>query len=197
VIRFFLPIPFRRTIPGGAPSGRRRKEPDPMPLVPFDQLPGESRLWIFAADRLLDGSEKDMTARAVEESLAAWSAHGSPVTWGYLLVHDQFLMIGVDEGRTRLTGCSIDHAVHRIQELEARMGISWLDNERVFYRDPVAGPVRWTTRAGFRELVGKGMVDADTLVFNNVLARVSDFRSGCWEVPARDSWHARAFGVRS
>jgi hypothetical protein len=30
-------------------------------------------------------------------------------------------------------------------------------------------------------------------VFNNTLSRVAELEGGQWEVPARDSWHARAF----
>ncbi len=164
-----------------------------MSLIAFDQLPDQSRLWVFAADRPLEAAERDRLTAAVEEGLAAWNAHGSPVQWGYRLVHDQFLAIGVDESHTALSGCSIDSAVRRIRELEAELGLSFLDNARVFYRDGDA--VRRVSRAEFRDLAEAGTVTADTVVFNNILATVGEFRRGLWEVPARDSWHADAFPV--
>lgn len=162
-----------------------------MSLVAFDQLPDHARLWIFAADRPLADGERDRLVDSVESGLAAWSAHGSPVSWGHTLVHDQFLLIAVDETHTALSGCSIDSAMHRVAELEKQLGISFLDHGRVFYRKQDAVAV--ADRSGFRALAETGEVDASTVVFNNVLQTLGEWRAGGWEVPARDSWHARAF----
>ena len=164
-----------------------------MSRIAFDQLPDSSRLWIFAADRVLAPAEQARLNETVEAGLAAWSAHGSPVRWGYRLMHDQFLAIGVDETHTALSGCSIDNAVRRIRALEDELGLSFLDNARVFYRE--GEDVRQADRPGFRALAEAGKVTADTVVFNTVIATVGEFRAGRWEVPARDSWHAQAFPV--
>jgi hypothetical protein len=164
-----------------------------MPLVFFDHLPDHARLWVFAADRPLSAEEKRLVAGSVETGLAAWSAHGSPVQWGYQLVHDQFLMIGVDETVTELSGCSIDSAVHQLKALEDRLGLSLLDNSPVFYRE--GGRVRRVSRPEFRDLARSGAVTEDTVVFNNVLATVGELRRGGWEIPLRRSWHAEAFPV--
>lgn len=164
-----------------------------MSQVVFDQLPDHARLWVFAADRVLTSPERDRVTEAVESGLAAWNAHGSPVRWGHQLVHDQFLVIGVDETHTALSGCSIDSAVRRIRELERDLGLAFLDHARIFYRD--GGRVRRATRPEFRELAREGKVAGDTVVFNNVLPTVGEFRRGLWEVPLRRSWHAGAFPV--
>ena len=39
----------------------------------------------------------------------------------------------------------------------------------------------------------RARVGPDTTVFNNTLTSLGDVRAGRWEVPASDSWHARAF----
>ncbi len=166
-----------------------------MPMTSFDQLPDTARLWVFAADRPLSEAERRQLAESVETGLAAWAAHGSPVTWGHTLVHEQFLMVGVDESQTALTGCSIDSAVSRIRELERRLEVSFLDNSRVFYRDGAA--VRVVNRLEFRELAKAGTVTGDTVVFNNVLETVRDVRAGNWEVPAVRSWHGDAFPLQT
>ncbi len=164
-----------------------------MSLVAFDALPDHARLWIFAADRPLTPDEQAAVAASVEEGLAGWNAHGSPVSWGHRMVHDQFLMVGVDETHTALSGCSIDSAFRKIKELERALGLSFLDHGRVFYRDGDA--VRRVTRAEFKDLAQAGAVHAETVVFNNVLATVGELRRGLWEVPVRLSWHAEAFPV--
>jgi hypothetical protein len=116
------------------------------------------------------------------------------VSWGRDLRHGRFLLVGVDESRTALSGCSIDSAIHAIQALESRLGQSLLDHSRVFYRD--GEEIRAVSRSDFRALAERGEVSGETVVFNNVLPTVGALREGRWEVPASNSWHARAFPLQ-
>lgn len=164
-------------------------------MISFQELPDSARLWIFPADRPLSPEEADRVTRRVENGLRDWAAHGSPVFWAQRLERDQFLMIGVDETRTGLTGCSIDQAVREIKSLETEMKLSFLDNARVFYRE--GDTVRKATRGEFRRLAEEGEVTSETPVFNNIITTVGELRGKLWEVPLQASWHARAFPVRS
>jgi hypothetical protein len=162
-----------------------------MSRIPFSQLPDTARLWIFPADRPLAPEEARLLAAAIEEGLAAWAAHGSPVTWGYELADDQFLLLGVDESTTALSGCSIDGAIRQMRDLEARIGVSFLDSGRIFFREE--GAVRVLPRTAFRERVRSGAITGETPVLDPVLGRVSEWRQGRFELPFAESWHARAF----
>lgn len=164
-----------------------------MSLIPFQQLPDHSRLWIFPADRVLTEAEKERLIQVVTEGLSEWVAHGSPVRWGHQVLYDQFLMIGMDETHTALTGCSIDSGIAQIRLLEKELETSFLDNARVFFRDGEV--VRCEDRPGFRRLVEEGQVDGDTIVFNNVVPTLAELRRGEWEIPVRESWHAKVFPV--
>jgi hypothetical protein len=164
-----------------------------MSLIPFEQLPDHSKLWIFPADRVLTQAERERLIQVVTDGLSEWVAHGSPVRWGHQVLHDQFLMIGVDETHTALTGCSIDSGVSQIRQLEKELAMSFLDNARIFFRDGEA--IRCETRPGFQKLAEEGRVDGDTLVFNNVVTSLGELRRGEWEIPVRDSWHAKAFPI--
>lgn len=165
-----------------------------MSRIPFDDLPDGARLWIFAADRPLEPAERTLAGESVERGLAAWNAHGSPVLWGYTIRHDRFLLVAADESHTALSGCSIDQAVHQIQALEARIGVSFLDRSLIVFREGDA--IRTEPRPAFRERVQAGTVTGDTVVFDNTVATVGDLRRGRWELPLSRSWHARAFPVR-
>ena len=166
-----------------------------MSLVAFSELPSHARLWIFPADRPLTEEEQQRVTGTVEEGLSAWTAHGSPVRWGHQIVYGQFLMIGVDESRTELTGCSIDNAVGRIRELEEHLGLSLLDNNRVFYREEES--IRCRERSDFKSRAAAGEITPDTVVFDNVIQSLGDWQEGRWEIPFSRSWHARAFPLRA
>ena len=165
-----------------------------MTRIPFEELPDSSRLWIFPSDRRLSPDEQATLVSSVEAGLAAWSAHGSPVTWGYRIEQGQCLLIGVDETRTALTGCSIDSAIARIRDLETQFGTSLLDNGRIFFREGDA--IRAVSRPEFKKRVGAGAVTADSLVYDNTISTVGAFRRGTWEIPFQRSWHREAFPIQ-
>lgn len=164
-----------------------------MPIVSFDQLPDHSRLWIFAADRQLAAAESSRLLEQVDAFLAQWKAHGHPLTVARDWRYDRFLLVGVDEVSAGASGCSIDAMVRTLGELERDLSVQLLDNGPVVYRDD-AGIAR-LPRPAFAELARAGGVSADTIVFNNAVTRVGELREGRWEAPARDCWHARAFGL--
>lgn len=164
-----------------------------MPLVTFDQLPDNARLWIYAADRRLDPAEGAELLGALDGFLAEWKAHGEPLTVGRDWRYDQFLFVAVDESAAGASGCSIDALVHTLGQLEQRLGITLLDHGPVLFR--YGNRIERLPRPEFAELARRGGISADTVVFNNTLTRVGDVGAGRWETPARDSWHARAFGL--
>ncbi len=162
-----------------------------MPRIAFDTLPDTARLWIFAADRRLSDHERELLLDATDGFLSEWAAHGVPLHAGRELRLDRFLIIGVDEQAAGVSGCSIDALVRGLKGLEEELSVKLIDNAPVLYRD--GDSIRRVSRARFQELVAEGSVALETPVFNNTLARVGDLRAGRWEVPASESWHARAF----
>ena len=164
-----------------------------MSSVPFDRLPAAARLWVFAAERPLDADERARLFRVVDEFLSNWKAHGAALTSARELRYDRFLLVGVDEAAAGASGCSIDAMVHHLEALERALGVALLDHGPVLFRREEA--IVRLPRSEFAELARRGDVSPDTVVFNNTVTRVGDLREGRWETPARDSWHARAFGL--
>ena len=164
-----------------------------MPVVTFDKLQPESRLWIFAADRTVTGEESARLLAGVDAFLAQWTAHGQPLTVARDWKYDRFLLVGVDEASAGASGCSIDAMVHTLGQLEQALQVQLLDHGPVLFRQDDG--IERLPRPAFAELARGGAVSADTVVFNNTLTRVAELREGRWETPARASWHARAFGL--
>ena len=129
----------------------------------------------------------------VDEFLSTWKAHGVPLTSARDLRYDRFLLVGVDEASAGASGCSIDAMVHHLESLERALGVALLDHGPVLFRQDDA--IERLPRPAFAELARRGDVSPDTIVFDNTVSRVGDVREGRWERPARESWHARAFGL--
>lgn len=162
-----------------------------MPAVPFDQLPDDARVWIFAADRPLAEREQSVLLETTDRFLDQWAAHGVPLTAARDVRYERFLLVGVDERAAGVSGCSIDAMVHGLRDLEHELGTTLIDHSAVLFR--AGDEIRRVSRPDFSALVTRGEVGPETTVFNNTVPTVGDVRAGRWEVPAAESWHARAF----
>lgn len=162
-----------------------------MPRVQLSSLPDHARVWIFAAERPLEGDARERLLADVDSFLDGWAAHGAPLRCGRDLVHDRFLMIAVDEQAAGVSGCSVDALTRQLREHERRLGMAVLDNGPVHYRtdDGVAR----VSRAEFGTLADTGAVTPDTVVFDNTVPDLGAVRAGKWETPARETWYRRAF----
>ena len=162
-----------------------------MSIVPFDQLPGDSRLWIFAAERPLSELERSRVLGAVDAFIGQWAAHAVPLTTARDLRYDQFIFVAVDERAAGASGCSVDALVRQMKGLQVELGVELVNHAPVLYRD--GDGIARVAREEFAYLAESGGVSSATVVFDNTLTTVGAVRDGRWELPARDSWHGRAF----
>ncbi|MBK1440852.1 ABC transporter ATPase [Parapedobacter sp. ISTM3] len=148
------------------------------------------RIWIYQADRQILEREKAYILEKLEAFTSQWKAHGKALAAHAEIRHDWFVIIMVDDTVAPPTGCSIDKSVHLLKEIEQEIGISLFDRMRVAYRHPDG--IKVVPRAEFERLIATGEVTDDTPVFNNLVASYPDLADK-WEVPLRESWHAKVF----
>ena len=162
-----------------------------MPRIGFAQLPADSRVWIFSADRVLSNDQQTQLLASVDGFLAQWGAHDMPLTAGREIRYDRFLFIAVDQQRVGPSGCSVDALVRQMKTLQQELGVELVDHAPVLFRrgDEIAR----VAREEFLALVADGEVSLDTTVFDNTLTRLGDVRDGRWETNAARTWHGRAF----
>ena len=164
-----------------------------MPRVPFETLPGSSRVWVFASSHPLSDAGAQQLLDEVDRYLDAWTAHGVPLRSARDWREHRFLTIAVDEAATGASGCSIDGLYRTLQALERSLGTSLVAGGRVFYRD-ASGSVVSTTRDAFAELGATGDVGKSTRVFDPSVTTLDDWRER-FELDAEQSWHAGVLGV--
>lgn len=160
-----------------------------MPLVPLDSLPDDARTWVFAADPPLTGSRAEQLTLAVDEYLADWKAHGSPLTVGRAFTDGRFLTVAVDQHTEGASGCSIDGLFRALQGVERALGVSLVAGGRAFWRD-ANGVVQGGTRDTFSGAAASGSVNGSTPVFDTALGTLGEWRAR-FERPAAESWHAQ------
>ena len=158
-----------------------------MPIVNFDSLPDDARVWVFGSDRSLDAAAAERLLGVVDAHLAQWAAHGTPLMSARDWRDDRFLTVAVDPRTAGASGCSIDALFRQLQALERELAISIVGGGRVFYRDNT-GAAQSTDRTGFADLADRGAVSADTIVFDPTVTSLGSWRTS-FERRASESWH--------
>lgn len=150
------------------------------------------RIWIYQADRILDGQEQQRILERLESFTAQWRAHGKELAAKAEIRHDAFVIITVDDTVAPPTGCSIDKSVHLLKEIETELGVGLFDRMKVAYRRWPGGDLHIASREEFQQLIDTGQLTVESRVFNNLIESYADL-DNAWEVPIAESWHARVF----
>lgn len=159
-----------------------------MPVVHFDSLPADARVWVFASDRPLRGADAERLLGEVDAWLTQWKAHGAPLRSARAWRDERFLAIGVDPTEEQASGCSIDALFRRLQEVERLLDTSLVAGGRVFYRGTDGAP-RVANRTDVRELATSGELTARTPTFDTSITNARSWREA-FERPAGETWIA-------
>ena len=66
-------------------------------LVDFQELPDDSRVWIYQANRPFKEEELEILKPQLDAFLKQWTAHGKDLRAGYDLPYNRFIVLGLDQ----------------------------------------------------------------------------------------------------
>ena len=154
----------------------------------LDGLSDNARVWVFQSSRPLIGEVRTQVSTTLIHFLKDWAAHGKQLFAAFEIHLDHFIVIAVDEAMAQATGCSVDKLMRTIHALDQEHQLNCLDRMKVAYRTN-AGDVEEVDVNRFTQMLAKGEASENTMVFNNVLNSLSEWREK-WETPVKHSWHA-------
>ncbi|MGV3705630.1 MAG: ABC transporter ATPase [Arcticibacter sp.] len=150
----------------------------------------QSRVWIYQSNRAFTAEEQHQIVKDLNAFAAGWEAHGAQLKAKGELRYGRFLILLVDEVQATASGCSIDRSAGFIRDIEKQYGVNMFDRFNMAYKKD--GEVYSCTREEFEALVQAGEINADTVVFNNMVQTKGELDAK-WEVSFKESWHARVF----
>ena len=156
----------------------------------FENLPDESRIWIYGFDRPLESDQYRIVKERLDRFKNEWLYHGNSVTGDYDIIENQFVIIATNEA---ISGCSIDSSVAVFKEFKYELDLDALNQNLVYFRDNTK--IRTVSRAEFQELVNNGQVNEDTIVFNLLINHLGSLKRGNFETAFKNSWHCKAFKI--
>lgn len=158
--------------------------------IPFENLPEESRIWIYQSNRKFSDEEVAEIESDLKSFVEDWAAHGTSLEASFITKYNRFIIIAVNQEVQQATGCSIDKSVEFIQSLEQKYKVDLLDKMNVTYKQGEF--LTHKSLLDFKRMAKEKAVSPNTIVFNNLVNTIEEWRES-WEVPAEDSWHSRFF----
>jgi len=157
-------------------------------LIPFENLPDTSRVWIYQANRSFSDQELQEIKTQSEDFITQWTVHGADLKASFEIRYKRFIVFGLDQELNMASGCSIDASVNFIQQLEKQYNVELLDKMNVSYKQGEF--IAYKNLIDFRKMAKEKAVSPNTIVFNNLVNTKAEYLSD-WEVPASESWHNR------
>lgn len=158
--------------------------------VPFENLPQESKVWMYQSSRKFLDEEMADIEKDLIQFIENWSAHGTPLEASFSIKYNRFIIIAVNQEAHAASGCSIDASVGFIQNLEQKYEVDLLDKMNVAFKQGEF--ITYKTLLEFKKLAKDKSVSENTIVFNNLINTIEELNDG-WEIPASESWHSRFF----
>ncbi len=154
----------------------------------YQSLPANTRVWIYQSNRALTSDEAEKARTDIQSFATQWVSHNQLLKAHADVLHERFVVLMVDESNVGAGGCSIDSSIHFIQNLQRELGVDFFN--RMIFAWKEDDQVKTASSDEFAHLYSQGLINDDTLVFDNLVNTKSKFESE-WLKPLKDSWHTR------
>lgn len=158
--------------------------------LPFEQMPENSRVWVYQADHKFSDIEQKTVRDRMTRFCEGWNTHGNLMPTSFELVENQILILAVDESNLGASGCSIDSSVRTLRELENLLQTNLTDQGKISLKKP-SGELKVIPGLGVKARVTSGEIDLETEVINPMIRIKADLKN-LWQ-PVRNSWLNRYF----
>jgi len=158
--------------------------------VDFNDLPDTARIWVYQSDQELNPDQIEDMRLALKDFVEDWTRHGKDLKGSFTILHNHFIVIGVDEAFNQVSGCSIDASTHVFKQFEQQFGIDLFNKLNTAFRS--GDHINVVNMSDFQKFIEEERINQDTTVFNNMVQTKGELVTS-WEVPAAKSWHIRYF----
>lgn len=162
-------------------------------LLPAGFAP-DSRVWIYQSSRLFTMGEALQIEDLLNEFVAHWKSHGTPVKGFGTLFFGQFIVLMADENATGVSGCSTDSSVRLIKQIEELYQVQLFDRQLLAFQ--VKDKVQLLPLPQLQHAIDNHFITPDTLYFNNLVQTKEELETK-WMIPVKDSWLTRRIAIKA
>jgi len=151
----------------------------------FNDLDPQSKVWLYASDRLLSEIETEQINERILTFTKQWTAHDVALKGTGKVIFNRFIVLAVDESHTNASGCSIDKSVHFIKGIEKEYGLNLFDRLKIYYQqDNGMNAFHFND---LKDVLAKNQISEDTLIFDTTITKLDQLQIG-FVKEASKSW---------
>ncbi|MEO5582448.1 MAG: hypothetical protein ABIR66_07130 [Saprospiraceae bacterium] len=153
--------------------------------IEFDQLPEDSRIWIFSIDGEMQAHKHLALKEALMDFILDWTSHQQSLKASASIIDDRFIIIGLDQSQYGASGCSIDKLMRLIQKLELKTGLGLLLKNKIAIQHQ--NMIQWKTLSEIKQANIEGSLDEKSVYFDTMIDSVYLFKN-YWIKPLNEGW---------
>lgn len=155
-------------------------------MIPMNEMPDHSRVWVYQSDRKFSDEEVVKIEQLLTDFINNnWTSHGTVLKASGAVLYNRFVIIMVDETSVKASGCSIDKSVAFIKQLEKIFNCDFFNRLKIAYME--GENVKSFNFNEKEDLISKGEISSNTIIFNNLVQNKAEFITN-WRIKISDSW---------
>ncbi len=151
----------------------------------LNALPDTARCWVYQSATEIPEARVNPIREALAAYTSRWESHGQILPAGSEVLHRRFILIAVNPQGDSLCGRSVDASVRLVRDIGERFGLDFFDRMQLAYLK--GGQVKTAHKDDFPDLYRQGELTDDTLVFDNLVQTLGDWRQA-WLKPLKNTW---------
>ncbi|MEN9730620.1 MAG: hypothetical protein RLZ91_1738 [Bacteroidota bacterium] len=157
--------------------------------IPFQEMPGQARIWVYQASRSLLAPELDQIKQILTQSCQNWEAHGAPLQASFEIKYNQVIIVAVNEAMNAASGCSIDASTRWFKSLGETLQVDFFSRDVAVVR---AEQVELLALGQLKSAVETGLLAPEDQIITPLLQSVEQYRNQ-WLSTADQSYLKRYF----
>ena len=152
-----------------------------------EDFSANSRVWIYQSNRIFFMQEALDMEPMLQDFVAQWKSHGTPVKGFANLFFGRFIVLMADENATGVSGCSTDSSVRLVKEIEKKYNVNLFDRQMLtFY---IKEKVELLPLLQLKYAIENKFITEDTLYFDNTVLTKEALENN-WIAPVKNTWLA-------
>ncbi len=157
--------------------------------IPFQEMPGQARIWVYQASRSLLAPELDQIKQILTQSCQNWEAHGAPLQASFEIKYNQVIIVAVNEAMNAASGCSIDASTRWFKSLGETLQVDFFSRDVAVVREE---QVELLALGQLKSAVDAGLLTPEDQIITPLLQSVEQYRNQ-WLSTADQSYLKRYF----
>jgi hypothetical protein len=145
------------------------------------------RIWVYNAQRAVQTAEMEVLAPEMMNFIQNWKAHGKDLEASFEWLHQQILILKVNEDTQLATGCSIDSWMAFLQQIDVAYKFDFFKRDRIAIEQE--GKLTMYAMNEIPAAWESGEISENALLLDHTISKLSDF--DFYKKPILDSWIGR------